>query len=266
MASPKKFDDQLPTIGEQTLGGQDQGHDDQIPRYELEDPQIPLKAKEKKKVGFAGDRQHRPTGSVEHKTYQTTPFNQTTPNEQQGFDYFSSPGSEGDHTSPGPRFNIPGNRDSFNKDELAAALAEILKPELQGSGGPSRPRPVLRKQTVVNSPVEMTKPRRSEVEAKDRADKLAHAVGSSSLSPSAPQSGRSSPNLRSSAPATASPDFPLPSFPTRCNVLAACTMTSAPSISPARVKKGPTRRVTEDSLFVAFRRYQDAESISFCPS
>ena len=196
MASPKKSEDQLPIIGEQALEGQEQEQEQQIPRYELDDTvQLPLKAKEKKKVGFVGDTQHRPTGSVDDITFQTTQFNQTTPNEQPyaGADYFSSPGSEADHASPGPRLNLPGNRDSFNKDELAAALAQILKPEHHGGPSrPSRPRPVLRKQTVVDNPVEMTAPRRSELEARSRADKLAHAVGSSSLPPSATQSRRNS--------------------------------------------------------------------------
>ncbi|KAK3329945.1 hypothetical protein B0H66DRAFT_527312 [Apodospora peruviana] len=146
--------------------------------------QLPSKGKEKekKKVGFVGD--NRPPQASTSGNATGPPSVVVTPSESQhiGQDYFSSPGSDLDAPSP-LHFGGPGNRDSFNKDELAAALAMILKPEHHGGPAPSKPRPVLRKQrNPDDSPVEMTTaPHRSEVEARHRADRLAQAVGASSV-------------------------------------------------------------------------------------
>ena len=139
------------------------------------------KGKEKKRVGFATDA-GGPAG------------NGTTPNEPQfaSQDYFNlSPAS--DTVPPSPiRTESPSKRESFNKAELTAALTKILKPEHHGGPAvPSKPRPVLRKHSAVESPADaelVSVPLRSEREAKDRADRLAYAVGTSS----APVSSRNS--------------------------------------------------------------------------
>ncbi|KAH7634505.1 hypothetical protein B0T09DRAFT_388470 [Sordaria sp. MPI-SDFR-AT-0083] len=153
-------------------------------------PQIPIphlqlpKGKEKKRVGFLSDRPPAQAGGPPAPQVVVTPDGQ----EYAAEDYFSSPINEYDFatTPPTHSFATQGTkRDSFNKDEITAALAEILRPELhiQGSSAhPVRPRPVLRKNTTVPNPQpDMLKPpHRSEVEARNRADKLAHAVGTSS--------------------------------------------------------------------------------------
>ena len=137
----------------------------------------PPKGKEKKKVGFVGDSQPEdgPLGS---------PL-ALTPNETQGLgpDYFSytpspsncsTPVHDGDHRRP-----------AFDDTELFAAVAEYFEREHPGSAaGPSRPRPVLRKPSAApaqDADGVSTTPHRSELEAKDRADRLAYSVGTSSV-------------------------------------------------------------------------------------
>ena len=141
----------------------------------------PPKGKEKKKVLFASDREPQTT-SFPSSSY-------LTPDESQNAtqDYFSY--------SPSPYSNAStplqgAKRDSFDREEVAAVLALILNAEGEGSpGGPSRPRPVLRKPTALKSPVDLpAAPLRSEVEAKHRADRLAYSVGTAS----APVSRRAS--------------------------------------------------------------------------
>ena len=135
----------------------------------------PPKGKEKKRVGFASDRQPQGSG------FASSSF--LTPEEaQNAADYFSytpSPYSNGSTPIQGV-----AHRDSFNREEVAAALAHILSAERPPSpAGPSKPRPVLRKSTALSSPVDIptAAPHRSEVEAKNRADRLAYSVGTSSV-------------------------------------------------------------------------------------
>lgn len=134
----------------------------------------PPKGKEKKKVGFAGDTQ------PEDKTL-GSPFH-LTPNEPQAgaqdyFSYTPSPYSSGSTPLQGDR---PERRSSIDETELVAAVAKYF--EQRGGAGPSRPRPVLRKSTALSPSVDMPPaPHKSEVEAKNRADRLAYAVGTSSV-------------------------------------------------------------------------------------
>ncbi|KAK3393298.1 hypothetical protein B0H63DRAFT_15265 [Podospora didyma] len=166
----------------------------------------PPKSKEKKKVGFAGDT---------HPPQQSDPFAasasgssyiqpQVTPNESQnaGPDYFSmSPANESGSGSTPLATGGPAKRESFNKAELTAALAKILQPEHHGGPvPPSKPRPVLRNKTIGEIPAELLAAagaHRSEVEAKNRADRLAYAVGSSSVPASRRGSG---PEIRIDSP------------------------------------------------------------------
>ncbi|KAK3362440.1 hypothetical protein B0T25DRAFT_442958 [Lasiosphaeria hispida] len=158
----------------------------QTPLQNVDNP-LSARGREKKKVGFASDNEPQ-VGEAS-----TSPFLATPELHQFSQDYFSfSPGDDTNATStPMVAEGGPAKRDSFNKDELVAALAEILQPEHHGGAvPPSLPRPVLRKPTNVDSPTEAfsATPHRSEVEAKNRADRLAFAVGSSS----APASRRGS--------------------------------------------------------------------------
>ncbi|KAK3694466.1 hypothetical protein B0T22DRAFT_71806 [Podospora appendiculata] len=145
------------------------------------------KGKEKKRVGFLADKQRESLQETDDAdgasdVYYEGP-SQLTPQEQQygSHDYFSSNDGTGTGSTPlGPA----AQRESFNRDELTAALTQILKPEdHSGPAQPSRPRPVLRRQTFLDGPSEqLNPPHRSEVEAKNRADRLAFAVGNSSVS------------------------------------------------------------------------------------
>ncbi|EGZ76735.1 DUF1212-domain-containing protein [Neurospora tetrasperma FGSC 2509] len=160
-----------------------------LPEQPLLAPQIPHlqlpKGKEKKRVGFLSDRPPGQAGGPPAPQVVVTPDGQ----EHAAQDYFSSPIHDYDFatTPPHHTFGPPAKRDSFNKDEVTAALAEILRPELNnqaGSAHPVRPRPVLRKNTTTvpdPQPDMLKPPHRSEVEARNRADKLAHAVGTSSV-------------------------------------------------------------------------------------
>ena len=148
-----------------------------------------MKGKEKKKVGFAGDATTSSRVVLSPGPSQRTPTITIAHDGQGPDDYFSvqvNPGSNGLTTPSG--LEIAGNRESFNRDELTAALAKILQPEHHGGPLPL-PRPVLRKNTTLGSPVRSyALPHRSEVEARNRADRLAVAIGSAS----APASRRSS--------------------------------------------------------------------------
>lgn len=157
------------------------------PEQPLLTPQIPHlqlpKGKEKKRVGFLSDRPPAQAGGPPAPQVVVTPDGQ----EYAAHDYFSSPINDYDFaTTPPHPFGPPAKRDSFNRDEVTAALAEILRPELHNqdsSAHPVRPRPVLRKNTTTvpdPQPDMLKPPHRSEVEARNRADKLAHAVGTSS--------------------------------------------------------------------------------------
>ncbi|KAK3300627.1 uncharacterized protein B0H64DRAFT_313757 [Chaetomium fimeti] len=180
MASPRAQGDQI------TPGGAspDQQQDSSIspsPQGTTEGLQ-PLRGKEKKRVGFASDSNGSTLGS---------PF-RVTPNEPQydGQDYFSyapSPYSNGSTPLNGEHLT---RRPSVDEAELAAAVAGYFeKNQAGGQPGPSRPRPVLRKSSALPTSADMpTTPHRSEVEAKNRADRLAYAVGTAS----APVSRRAS--------------------------------------------------------------------------
>ncbi|KAK3395437.1 hypothetical protein B0T20DRAFT_34833 [Sordaria brevicollis] len=164
------------------------------PQQPLLGPQLPIphlqlpKGKEKKRVGFLSDRPPAHAGGLPAPQVVVTPDGQ----EFTAQDYFSSPINDYDFaTTPPQNFpNSPAKRDSFNKDEITAALAEILRPELQiqnqsSSAHPVRPRPVLRKNTTTvpdPQPDMLKPPHRSEVEARNRADKLAHAISSAGTS------------------------------------------------------------------------------------
>ncbi|KAM7187839.1 Protein of unknown function (DUF1212) domain containing protein [Naviculisporaceae sp. PSN 640] len=198
MASPHKQDHGGSTSNDSPV---EQGQQQQIPRIELEDTTVsPPKGKGKKKVGFVGSAHVDGGDSGEHTT-----FERITPGEQNDSnDYFVPPTGNLEQVevpAPPPGLLQPGNRDSFDKEEVTAAIAQIFSNQ-EHHGGPSRPpshsrptgysRPALRKYTPNASEADIaTEPHRSELEARHRADRLAHAVGTSS----APQSGRSSPDL-----------------------------------------------------------------------
>lgn len=136
------------------------------------------KGKEKKRVGFASD-----TRQLQAANLASPPYLTPDPSQPAGQDYFSYTPSPYSNGSTPVQGDGPANRDSFNREELAAALAQILNPEERGSQAtPSKPRPVLRKSTALQSPADIpTTPHRSEVEAKNRADRLAYSVGTSSV-------------------------------------------------------------------------------------
>ncbi|KAK4167175.1 hypothetical protein QBC43DRAFT_9045 [Cladorrhinum sp. PSN259] len=163
----------------------------------------PSNRKEKKKVGFASGTRLQPeddgenvqvgapaAGPSKSQYYNITP----TESEMPFQDYFS-PRSPSPNAFLSPEAaKSPTKRDSFNRDQLAEALARILEPEhlsgpasppaqgTQGHQGPSRPRPVLRKPPPLPpAPGDSGTLHRSEVEAKNRADRLAYAVGTSSV-------------------------------------------------------------------------------------
>jgi len=147
------------------------------------------RGKEKKRVGFASDTEHQ-------GGFYGSPFH--TPNEPQGnaLDYFSvSPANDNDRGLSPLRDPDPMGPESFNKAAVTAALTAIFKPGEDGSPvAPSKPRPVLRKKTLIGHPGDlMSAPHRSEVEAKNRADRLAYAVGTSSAPASERTSLESSP-------------------------------------------------------------------------
>jgi len=151
---------------------------------------VPLpRVKDKKKVEFVNN--DRP--QQENRTL-GSPLELTS--DQQGYfgpfisieDYNNRNGSNNNiprNPSP-PRSEIFEEGEAFNRDELTARLAEILKPEHHGGPMPPvKPRPVLRRQTTVENASELlTPPHRSEVEAKNRADRLALKVGNSSAATS----------------------------------------------------------------------------------
>ncbi|KAL2154588.1 hypothetical protein VTH82DRAFT_3264 [Thermothelomyces myriococcoides] len=184
MASP-------PAPGSPTVPGDDGREQQRLPSP----PPAPLppKGKEKKRVGFASDRQP-PANSL------GSPFHHTQDEpENDAQDYFSlTPSPNSDGSTP-LHSQGPTRRPSVDEAELAAAVARYFEGEKTSSrraesqAGPSRPRPVLRKSPTVATPDEMlTVPLRSEVEAKNRADRLAYDVGTSSV----PVSGRSSVDSR----------------------------------------------------------------------
>lgn len=198
MASPHRHDHEGSSSNDSPIK---HGQEQQIPRIELEDTTAtPPKGKGKKKVGFVGRTQVDGGGSGDD-----TAFERITPGEQYDSpDYFSTPPGDfeqGNAPTPPPGLLQPGNRDSFDKEEVTAAITQIFSNQ-EHHGGPSRPpshpkatgysRPALRKHTPAGSEVDIASaPHRSELEARNRADRLAHAVGTSSV----PQSGRSSPGL-----------------------------------------------------------------------
>ena len=172
MGSPLAPEDPVPS------GTAGHGQQQQDLQGSAEGLQPPNKGKEKKKVGFASDSQasENPLGSPLH----------LTPNDPQPHtptqDYFSLTPSP--YSGPSTPVHHDGHRrPSVDDAELFAAVAEYFERENPGSpAGPSRPRPVLRKPTTNPSSADMpTPPHRSEVEAKDRADRLAYSVGTASV-------------------------------------------------------------------------------------
>ncbi|KXX79846.1 Pheromone-regulated membrane protein 10 [Madurella mycetomatis] len=137
----------------------------------------PPKGKEKKRVGFVSDKEPQTATSASPLFL--------TPDEPQAAtrDYFSYNPTPYSHGSTPLIADGPTKRDSFNRDELAAALEQILGTEQEASPVlPRQPRPVLRKSTTLPSPADaLTAPHPSEVEAKNRADRLAYSVGTSSV-------------------------------------------------------------------------------------
>lgn len=128
------------------------------------------KTKEKKRVGFLNDQQSQ-AGPVAASQNQDDYFSMSPPQ-----------GSRGGTPGDGP-LDSPGNRDSFNRAELTSALEKILQPE-HHLGPLPFPRPALRKQTVPEHPTEALydQPLRSEVEARNRANRLAISVESANQS------------------------------------------------------------------------------------
>ncbi len=123
------------------------------------------KAKEKKRVGFASDgRQNRnPEGltvSVGHASLRSAA-------PDSGEDRFYASDSPNAGSSSLAPAQIAGNRQSFNREELTAALTEILAPELTKTRTPPAARPVLRKHSSYSGPeTEPSDPAiRSEAEA-----------------------------------------------------------------------------------------------------
>ncbi|KAK0630265.1 hypothetical protein B0T17DRAFT_589842 [Bombardia bombarda] len=168
-------------------GDQSQG----LPTPQLGEESVQLpKGKEKKRVGFVAENQFQPAAADELPWVQGS--SQVTPSESQyqAQDYFSFQNSEAG-SGLTPQLAAEGSaqreRESFNKEELTAALEKILRAEQLGQAAtpPRKPRPVLRRHTLVDgSSDHLNPPLRSEVEAKNRADRLAFAVGSSSLAAS----------------------------------------------------------------------------------
>ncbi|KAK4098764.1 DUF1212-domain-containing protein [Parathielavia hyrcaniae] len=152
----------------------------------------PPRGKEKKRVGFASDRQspENALGSPFHATPTETPDDA-----QDYFAYTPSPHSNGSTPMQG---GSPPRRLSVDEDELAASVAQYFERELErgqpgSEAGPSRPRPVLRKSSTAPTSADIApSPHRSEVEAKHRADRLAYSVGTSSVPVSVPVSRRGS--------------------------------------------------------------------------
>lgn len=130
------------------------------------------KAEKKKRVGFASD----PSPPREEDYFSHVPVADSQNN---------TPGLEG--VPPGP----PSRRDSFDRAELTEALEKILKPE--DHSGPQLtadiaanlrlPRPALRKTNYPESPAEpiagLSHP--SEIEARNRAGRLAESVSRTSI-------------------------------------------------------------------------------------
>jgi uncharacterized membrane protein YjjP (DUF1212 family) len=172
MASPQAPEDQITP----RLATSEQRHDS--PQSSSEGLQR-SKGKEKKKVGFASDKGSH-LGTLASSSF-------LTPDEAQNAtqDYFSyNPSPHSDGSTPLINNDGPTKRDSFDKEELTAALAQILETNSQQAGPvhPSKPRPVLRKPTVLLSPADVLgEPLPSEIEAKNRADRLAYSVGTSSV-------------------------------------------------------------------------------------
>ncbi|KAL2262491.1 hypothetical protein VTK26DRAFT_1172 [Humicola hyalothermophila] len=176
MSSPRPPEDPITPA---SPGGQDSPpQDSSSPPRDSGRPRPP-KGKEKKRVGFASDRQPQTSG------YQSSSI--LTPEETQtgAGDYFSyTPSPYSGASTP---VEAIAHRDSFNREEVAAALAHILESEQlaspPGPAGPSKPRPVLRKSTTHSPSIEEIHPapHKSEVEAKNRADRLAYSVGTSSV-------------------------------------------------------------------------------------
>ncbi|KAK4231083.1 hypothetical protein QBC38DRAFT_533741 [Podospora fimiseda] len=163
-------------------------------------PETP-KGKEKKRVGFAsGTRLQSGDDDDDNEVGGPSQSNNVSPTDSDtgAQDYFS-PRSPSPNTflSPEAAARSPTKRDSFNREQLAAALAMILEPENLsgpasplsrgpprplGNQSPSMPRPVLRKPPPLPpAPEDTGALHRSEVEAKNRADRLAYAVGTSSV-------------------------------------------------------------------------------------
>ncbi|KAH6650486.1 hypothetical protein F5144DRAFT_47841 [Chaetomium tenue] len=170
MASPRAQEDRL-TPGDASPEQQPYGSISPSPQGTSEGLQPP-RGKEKKRVGFASN-----------SSTLGSPF-RVTPNEPQhdGQDYFSLAPSPYSNASTPLQGELLTRRPSVDEAELAAAVARYFESEQAGGQpGPSRPRPVLRKSSALPTSADMpTTPHRSEVEAKNRADRLAYAVGTAS--------------------------------------------------------------------------------------
>lgn len=125
----------------------------------------------KKRVGFAGD---------------------PSPPKEEEIDYFSHIPPDSANNTPGIEIHEPARRDSFDKAELTEALEKILKPEDHSGTAAAQAiaanlrlpaRPALRKTSYPESPAEpvagLSHP--SEIEARNRAGRLAESVSRTSL-------------------------------------------------------------------------------------
>ncbi|KAK4144451.1 uncharacterized protein C8A04DRAFT_11557 [Dichotomopilus funicola] len=205
MASPRVVEEQVTPdettrIGEQPRepqrewhGHQEQQKEQQQESSSTSSPQDttiggpqPPRGKEKKRVGFASDKQPLDNVSTPGSPFHITP-SEPLIDAPDYFSYAPSPYSNG--STPLHSENLT-RRPSVDEAELAAAVAQYFESEQsRGQPGPSRPRPVLRKSTALPASADMpTTPHKSEVEAKNRADRLAYSVGTSSV----PVSRRSS--------------------------------------------------------------------------
>lgn len=133
---------------------------------------VETKAEKKKRVGFAS----HPSPPREEDYFSHTPINSSQNN---------TPALDGAPPDP------PSRRDSFDRAELTEALEKILKPEDHSSPQVAAaiaanlrlPRPVLRKTVYPDSPAEPIAGRAhpSEIEARNRAGRLAESVSRTSI-------------------------------------------------------------------------------------
>ncbi|KAH8894310.1 DUF1212-domain-containing protein [Thozetella sp. PMI_491] len=138
--------------------------------------------KEKKRVGFVNDQLAGGAQSRVLDPPRAAEPQASLPSSQDHDDYFSnSDHSEANSLSTTPiGLDVPGNRESFNREELTAALTRILTPDLHPAGLQDQ-RVASHQHTGADTSGSggLGGRLKSESEAKDRADRLASALKSS---------------------------------------------------------------------------------------